>query len=1630
MGETNPITDEAWNEILSQVPIGPGGRHPNIALPRILNFLLDEDVYKHPQWDRRLEEIIKYLNEADGGRLRGDLGYDDPYTLAALEDALILVDLHQRYYKRNSNPTPWTSRIIHGQRVTGRLPNFPGQSLIQPALNRMRNKHKRYDQLREVQTDGVFPELSARGGQAVEYYQNAEELYFENCLKPGTYDHRIFNGFRNENDMYERCIVGGVEETCRLIPSRPADQIPTVFDDDQDATNGTEAERLRDLTEFYEARGWQRAAVQQCLNVLTNYENKVLNTPWRRVVLPYEQPNPALKEIIYQPRALPPERVHKSLKEPYPWVYWYNQYEELIQVLAGWQRRRYNLENWTDFQRAALPTNFQGPYVDRNLSVYNDHWLKMGAYLKRLRRRLVDTFGIAPRPFLLAILRDIQAGIEWRPNPLGNTTEWSPDEAGSPRQARRDIMRRPKIDWVELDPSLDLPPTILLLDESDAAWLKYLCQPSRTEAMCDPEKQPVDNLTILFDERLQDFLNNPGASDSPGTAGIDIFEPNVQQWKEEKRNIRPSLDEALAYINGKGAAGKSHANETYQFLRSEAIYHLEKLRNLDRVQYVEIIDPNKPREEREIAIIRPKYQIHPENRVYWRHESQKAFRTNQDLYREAIVEHLENKYGLSGLKASIETEELKHILDHLGDDTLPERLAAGISKDGKTEEGEATSHYLLQAQIQPEIGWVQGSYPEGGPEEKRNAPSWSDLVDWETLGRLSVERISDNIRREVREEAMKKRRLPVPERTAQFFRNLAYRMGRTIAHAEEVERRLQYAAYDDGSGIPKSREWKAISTEASRQAYEHWHLTIQNGVGPIEFLPPTMEDVVNKVDPDGLMRREFRGGSAADIIREGIIQNCVENRNTMYPGRIEALEDSSGYYANDSKFKPNKILGGYKRPSLFKWATQRQRRYQAPYTRGIFFHMMRWPVHLQSERLQELIGQRQDEVERVEPSLPSQSYGILMPRFPERLVERVTNGLTPSPGPNNRWSKGQRIKGTTSENVTKTRVDTKDPKRNEVSEQTKAPINTKHSSSTKPAIEASTQEVPQAIPPVDYSEPPQVAPEAKPQDIPREENEEGPIATSAIPVEPQRPSTYTDDADKMATTQQSAITTTTVDKPLGQRMVPITKSEERFMQGPAVFPMAETLLQSIVLSRKLEEVVYPQPPLNFWGKVRKVYKAMTDVEPPKIPLLPPTPDSDIPHSTSRKRKIPADFILASTAQGNKRVNTGTDVDISKPIVPPIDRRNVTPRTTDWRRPQVNPVDPLSQSQKTGQGGLPNQQQVTPPITPARQPQTTTQITRGQTTPQVPQSQTTTWVPQGQTTTQVPHGQTTPQVPQSQTTTWVPQGQTTPQVPQGHGTAQAPQNQTSTQIPQGPTTSQVPQGQVPATQPARQQSTGSGPISQAHRDWLNRESTGSANAKAEPSHRWKYTPLPGLESKMIADEQAKTGRVVDQPFPPTPQYNTQGENPHADNEALRRAFPNGWAPLSPSFGLDGALHAICNSMRLQDPKNLWLPATSALRASYDDPDCFVGADKTVTDQNHYGLTIIQAEAALQHYVRHDGPNPYHVQLCCIIRMPPGGEFYTHFVPAPPFPGSAKPRQVWIYCTGANEFGAVFPVASPK
>lgn len=48
------------------------------------------------------------------------------------------------------------------------------------------------------------------------------------------------------------------------------------------------------------------------------------------------------------------------------------------------------------------------------------------------------------------------------------------------------------------------------------------------------------------------------------------------------------------------------------------------------------------------------------------------------------------------------------------------------------------------------------------------------------------------------------------------------------------------------------------------------------------------------------------------------------------------------------------------------------------------------------------------------------------------------------------------------------------------------------------------------------------------------------------------------------------------------QMQPYTRSKHRFIPGPAIFPMAETLLQSLVLSDSLERSKLPRnPPLSI-----------------------------------------------------------------------------------------------------------------------------------------------------------------------------------------------------------------------------------------------------------------------------------------------------------------------------------------------------------------------------------------------------------------------------------------------------------------
>ncbi|KAI1454549.1 hypothetical protein F4805DRAFT_309228 [Annulohypoxylon moriforme] len=1168
---TSPPMNPPDQEMLD-VPLGPGGRDPSTTLPRILNFLADEDQYRHMQWAKRIKLIKKYLQEAQKARKNGDLGYDTPHIRAMLDDAIILVDVHQRTYDWNNGPTPWSIEPLPGQPTSTRLPTF-SDHFLKANPDKSRYKRRRIDypppnEQKRLPGGGVaspFAGTSRAGTRVVDLFLADEERFFENPLDPqGSASGRV-NLFKLDNDRYEQCIKGGIKETLKRAPWRPAKDIPELWN----LPTSSSDDVPDNLQEFSIARGWQRAAIQHCLNIFSNHENRVVNTPWRRVILPFREPAPMPKDLVYYPRALAPEKVPHSLKDPYPFVHQYSKYEELTNVLSSWMRRRYIRDNMGNFQRSALPHNFTGPFVYNGLSVYDDHWLRVGSYLKRLHVLLQDAFGMAPRPFMVSILRDIQAGMQYRPGPGMDA-----------KYIRKDIMKRPGADVVDerenpAGPDSHGPLELLLLDEADAAWLRFLCEPSRTPRMCDPDQQPQDNLAILFDNRIQNFLNDPNASGSPGITGAgDVFLPDIATWEKYRNKFHPTLRQALAYINGSGSVD---ANETYQFSRAEAEKLLRRVASYGRCNFI----PAKG--GKDTTIVRPFYELHPEHRISWRHEDRNVFKADSAAYRQTILEHLTVGYRLD--KPNIPADQFLYLLDHVGDPDLANLL----SEATQSENASQAIKDVLASRIHDELVVTRGSYPENGRGTTRQEPSWSDLISWEHLGRLRRRKTAP---------------LPVPERTVQFYRNLAYRMGRTIAHAEAIERRLRISGYTTKSGKKQGPyRWKAISKDAFGNDLEYWQKSIQYGTGEIEFKPPTIDGVIEKADPHREFQKQYKDQSRYDILREGMINDCVLNRNTLYPSRETVIEDKSDYNMDDilREPEPDRIFQGVKRPSLWKWATDAQRRYQAPFTRYAFFSMMRWPIAHQHGAWKNFLESRQDEVQRINPRLPEQEYGILAPRIP---------GKPKGVNSQNYGRRGQGTKNTTSDQGTKGPKITKDVGRKNLRR-------TKPNDNTKPTEETTTPELRGGMENGPLPPPSPYQSYQRPPPPPTQSGSTADMATEA--TTPKTP------GPKTPGPKTPASVPTSMSKPM--KLKPFVRPRSRFVPGPAIFPMAETLLQQVAMSNELERVLYPTPKLNFLQKIFKFYNALTEVRDRPIPLLPPLAEHQIPRSNPRKRKIPGNQIV-------------------------------------------------------------------------------------------------------------------------------------------------------------------------------------------------------------------------------------------------------------------------------------------------------------------------------------------------------------------------------------------------------------------
>ncbi|KAI0457352.1 hypothetical protein F5B21DRAFT_92060 [Xylaria acuta] len=1300
----------------------PNGYDPSITIPNIINYLRDNDVGRDVDWHTNFTLIRGYLADAHRRMVTGSLGFGDPKLRAALEDARVMVRVHLNSERRAQEKTRWTDSILRGQTTQERLLTYPTMFPL-PKPDRSKSQYRPVKPMPRPDDNSplwnttlkvINPAVESSILAEVDNYVDSENRFFQsiqNSAKTGKNYNAAWetNRFAVENRAYEKYMNMGSAGTC-ANPPPPHNDGPTGSggSDDPDETKGPA---------FYRRRGWQRAALQQCLNLLTSHENRVINTPWRRPVFPYDPPPPLPKDIAYVPRVVDPREVEdEKEKDPFSWLHWSSQHAQIVDFLATSQRRNYNRKSWDDFSAPALPTNFRGPRIYRGLTVHDQHWLKIGDYLEKLENLIHSAWGAAPRPLLRAILRDIDAGRHDNtggPN-MDNShhlpAEDDDDMLDRKRYWRRDIKRRIGIDNREDNTDDD---NFKLIDDFDIAWLRYLCESSRTLEMCDSSKLPSHNLAIIFDAKLQSYFRNLELSGHPDSKALCIWGENYDDIDEVKRNYElNTLRTVVAYINGcadselidsgEREPNPEHPNACYQYSLEEAEFLCVELQNLGRCVYI----PERGREPARVG--RPSYNVHPEDRVRWRYSDLRQFKDLNADFLDVMVDHYDTTYGNWSLYLGNRprfSRELEFILDHTGPDFRYElERVETQDKQPATSAALGRRRAFIRDYLAPEGLCRIGDLEPDSIENERDAPRRADLASWEAVGAYLTKY------REQHKDKHNHMRYhypgdsyhpQTPERTVQFFRNLAYRAGRTMRYVDQIKDRLQYLENDAEAVTPKApldlsadlkeprpenntsadaapapvvveKWWQPISVKDYDSAIEKWNTSIQEGSGEVALLPPDINEVLAKADPHSFQNPLNGTQDPFTIIREGIIENCFQNRPTMYPGRLSGFKDQT-----DKEFQ------GYERPSLFEWATKDQRRYQAPHTRRHFFNMQRWPPSRILPHRLEAIRARKDEVARRDPSKPDQAYGILTNRVPIGTEKPLYAHPLIHHGPplEDDWHDYRHshpdieidptltdlsanllgADGKVNNNVDEEQydpgffgVDDPNPNNNGVDEEQYDPdfYDVEPLSINMAGVEHDFSNIHNQANTETYD------PDFF--DVDSTNNNTGHNNTSNTNTgNTNTGNTNTGNGNTM-NTQGATMGTTAPTGPTGPMgstgpmgtkkggkggkgrsgtartatgLIPFARTNQKFAPGPAVFPMGDTLLQKVLISHELNNALYPEKPFykNRLLGLPKVWQKIVTGHVPLIPLVPPTARSNIPRSNPRKRKMPIEFLNGSAA---------------------------------------------------------------------------------------------------------------------------------------------------------------------------------------------------------------------------------------------------------------------------------------------------------------------------------------------------------------------------------------------------------------
>ncbi|KAL6816503.1 hypothetical protein J3E69DRAFT_375188 [Trichoderma sp. SZMC 28015] len=539
---------------------------PRIQLSRAKNFLADEDIDRTVDWQRKIAELTKYFGYLSSIWQGEDWIHD-------LEEAINMLRVHQifeNYYygKPELNIDPPTDLLPEQSK---RLPQVPGSNIAfrgGSAVERdvsgpRRLLHADVTSVHDRQYE--MPANVLRRGYLEPYRSDSEKFWaaspFAAIIVPA-------NLAAYENKTYEECIKGGIVKTARFLASKD-----DIHPPHQSHDSALEVNREA-LEAFAKFRGGKRAALQQCLNMFTHNENLNMCETKRVLTLPDPHVEKKLDMGIIYPLKMYADPPVKESRDPWAYTRAYQWFKKEEQRWAEWTREHAIKESYgykrylrSENPIMELPRNWKGPVLpdlmDRDMSrtyKFLRRCQKILQGLKRARNR-------APRDFIIGVLEAVNTGLA--AEPITNEMD----------------LRFSEHELETADGGVTF--SIANLRPSEAAWLEYICQPSRN--------RPLE-LDESLEKRGEIMLSRV-------TQMMQDIDPFSLFRDTEPKTMERFLTELNATCGGKV--------KRYEFTEKDVKQLAPKLRDL------RIIKLYKNEVTGEWMFGRPETEFHPEDLVRW-----------------------------------------------------------------------------------------------------------------------------------------------------------------------------------------------------------------------------------------------------------------------------------------------------------------------------------------------------------------------------------------------------------------------------------------------------------------------------------------------------------------------------------------------------------------------------------------------------------------------------------------------------------------------------------------------------------------------------------------------------------------------------------------------------------------------------------------------------------------------------------------------------------------------------------------------------------------------------------------------------------------------------------------------------